>query len=235
MRVVIVMVAAAVLALAACGKDDPKPPSSTRATPAPSPDTRLIAVEPQQLVLTEQEMIPGTWKVTDGAVATGQHTRRFERDQADPALAAGTIRVDIQARLHETVANAVDDFQQICTGTGGSAYVQSAIAPRGFTAAEMRISNPVLPDIGADEHWLWRVEYGKPGGEQFSTYYLCMRVRNSRTIVSTIAPMRDGAEPANLLAETIEAGKRQAQRLNDILQKMPPVPPGPRANATSTP
>lgn len=186
----------------------------TPAPATPSADRRLLVVDPKLLPLPADQIIPGTFQVTDGSIATAQWNRTWDRDPADPGSAAGATRITINARLYLSIEDAVQDFADGAAGAGGRAAAQQAIAVRGFSPAQICTRAVSLDPLGVDQQAAWRVEFTRGNPDQtYVQYFVYLRVRNTRAVVTTFAQNKDGAEATRLLADTKQVAKLQADRL----------------------
>ena len=218
MRVFVTLLTSALL-LGACLAPEKQaqtlPPSATPSTtPAPTNPPGTIAVDPRILALPADEMIPGKFTIEEGSIATAQWNRAWNRDPADPGAASGVTRVAINARLYQSIKDATDEFATISAGKGGMDYVQGVIEQRGFERRNVKVTPASVGTLGAEEEAAWRAEFtrGNPN-ETFVQYFVFVRVRNTRALITTFAQNKDGAEAPNLLEDTKQISLRQTRRL----------------------
>ena len=190
------------------------PPATPSTTPVPTNPPGTIAIDPRVLMLPQDEMIPGKFTIEEGSIATAQWNRAWNRDPADPGAASGVTRVAINARLYQSIKDAVDEFATVSAGKGGMDYVQGVVEQRGFERRHIKVTQADIGTLGAEEEAAWRVEFtrGNPG-EAFVQYFVFIRVRNTRALVTTFAQHKNGAEAPNLLEDTRQISLKQAQRL----------------------
>lgn len=201
------------LAFAQSRHDSPAARTHT-ASPTAAADERLIVVDPKELVLREDEMIPGSFTLKEGSIATAQWNRSWDRDPADPGAATGVTRVAINARLFRSLADATKEFTLEAVGANGVVTVKNAIKVRGFYERNIRVIPADVGALGADDQSAWRGEFTRGNAEEtYVQYFVFVRVRNARALVTAFAQNRNGAEAPNLLADTKQVARQQAAHL----------------------
>ncbi len=217
MRILLFALAGMTLIVVACGSEKSElaratPESRSTAAASTGPEA-VITTDATQLVLPADQMIAGTFTPRDGSIATLQWSRSWERDPADPGAATGATYVTITVATDASVADGITDFANAYGPVAGASYAQSAIEVRGFAKQDTKIAPVTLGVTGPDEQTAWRAEFGRGASQTFVQYFVFMRVRNVLAAITTFAPTVAGAEPPNLLDETRQLAKRQADRL----------------------
>lgn len=233
MRILFPLIAAMAL-LAACSGT-----TSSKSTPSPSNTPALVSVinlEPKELLLRPNQMIPGMWKSEEGTIADPQFNRAWNRDPADPGAATGAGRITITARLYQSLGDSFDDFLETATGPDGQEFLYQTITARGFDRSQIRISQPPMDQLGVDRQILWRVEFSR-SGETNVQYFAFIHVKNTRALITAFASNKDGTEAPQLLDDMKQVTKKQADYMLSLPTILRPArTPGiPTPTPTATP
>ncbi|MFN8557405.1 MAG: hypothetical protein U0531_08660 [Dehalococcoidia bacterium] len=188
---------------------------TAKTAPIVTPDTRLIVADPKELPLPAGSMIPGRFTTTEGASASAQWNRVWNREESDPAGAQGVNRVTINVRLYLSTSDAIGDFTQTNVFPAVLPLIDSTLAARGVPKEYIISTDPIeVESLGAGQQSVMRVEYtlGSPS-EVYVQYWVAFQVRNTKATITTFGQKKAGEEPANLRDETVQIAKRQAARL----------------------
>ena len=209
---------AALLFLTWCSTRPESAPSVTRPTVTATPAaTGLVEIDPRALVLPTEKMIPGTFTMTEGSLASAQWNRNWDREPTDPNFASSAARIGINARLYLSIEDAVADFNGSSVGANAQESIVSAIALRGFDRQNIRATAIEWPALGTDAQSAFRVEFTRGSAvDTWVEYWIYMQESNTRALIKTVAQNIAGAEASNLREETREIAKRQADHLLTI-------------------
>lgn len=197
------------------------------ATPpaGPNPDL-LIAADPKDLILGQNDLLPGaSFKFAEGAIVTAQWNRAWDRTFTGAADQGGLARVTMNGSLTQTLAEAVAVFAESAVGQGGYTAVQGAIKQRGFEDRQICVTQFDFGPLAVDQAGGWRAEFKNEQGEAWVDYWVFLRQRNIRAIVQTNARMEGGVESPRALDETRQVIKKQADLLRALKPAERPAPP----------
>lgn len=219
-----------VLALAGCA---PAKPGARTQTPAAPAVQQLIALDPKELIFRPYQMIPGTWDAKEGSIASPQWNRAWDRNPADPGYSLGASRVTATSRLYLSIADSLADFAETAQGEACVEYASRAIELRGFSRDQIKVSPTDLGTLGADQQAACRAEFTRgPGLETYAQYFVFIHVRNTRVLITTFAQHQNGAEAPQLLQDTQQLAKTEADYLKSlptVAVSLTPTAPGQQA------
>ena len=213
MRIMLPLLAGVAVLSVACS-DSPQKPSATPTTAATAAVDQVIDQYPNALVLPPDKMVTGSWKVKEGTIVNTQFNRSWERDAAEAAATGGSQFTTITATLYRSPSDAHVAFINEADPPGGHDYCMAVIQNRGVPLENITCGVAALAPLGTDREIAWRAEFRPMNSPQVYVQYLVfVRVKNTRALITTAAESLGGAENPNLITETTEVAKRQAQYL----------------------